>query len=465
MIGMNGITTQLIPLDASLFNCFDSIDEDDVDEVSLDEKLNKPETVFDGTGFGFDTFEKPVGKKTTVKKKTAKKAIIEQPEMLAEYATPQRRVELLTRTYEPSAYDNNTMIFPNPGDFDPVTKTYKSEAGRPDPRPQWTPPAAANDSQKRKHSFPALDEARNKTLMIGRDRAHTLIQNEWAFDILLEVRDLMDAATPVTSWLQHDGHGEADEHEPGDKVNSGYGLDLIHDYGPSENKVKRLWEHGNDNEPSKNGKPWNLGTVDKLNDVLSAPTNTMVKALDKVGALEMNERNHVTAFRDKKGNWLKFKTKTRRAKGKCAHPKVIPDPADTEMYDGAALPRNRRGELAVGFFGGKTASSNSTKPDTLRYIPEAGPSHSSNDPWAATTAADKARDDATIKLSHFRLLVGDQPYDAITQAASGFRIGELCGGKLGNTTDSARGRNLLQVAIERIIEDRSRLFNRSKKAA
>jgi hypothetical protein len=80
-------------------------------------------------------------------------------------------------------------------------------------------------------------------------------------------------------------------------------------------------------------------------------------------------------------------------------------------------------------------------------------------------ATDKARDDAIIKLSHFRLLVGDQPYDALTQAASGFRIGELCGGKLGNTTDSARGRNLLQVAIERIIEDRSRVLGWSKKAA
>jgi hypothetical protein len=70
-----------------------------------------------------------------------------------------------------------------------------------------------------------------------------------------------------------------------------------------------------------------------------------------------------------------------------------------------------------------------------------------------------------IKLAECRLLVGDRPYDALTQAASGFRIGELCDGKLGNTTDSARGRNLLQIAIERIIDDRSRSFIRSKTAA
>jgi len=122
------------------------------------------------------------------------------------------------------------------------------------------------------------------------------------------------------------------------------------------------------------------------------------------------------------------------------------------------LPRNKKGELTAGFFGGKTASSNSIKPDTLDFEPVTGPSNSSSDPWAAQIAAEKARDDATIKLSQCRLLVGDKPYEALTQAASGFRIGELCGGRLGNTTHSARGRTLLQVAIERIIEERSRSF-------
>ena len=82
------------------------------------------------------------------------------------------------------------------------------------------------------------------------------------------------------------------------------------------------------------------------------------------------------------------------------------------MYDGAALPRNCRGELTVGFFGGKIASS-------------AGPAHSANDPLAAQIAAERARDDATIKLAECRLLVGDRPYEALTQAASGFGLANL----------------------------------------
>jgi hypothetical protein len=428
--------TALLPLNAAMFNCLNPLDEDDIDADLLDDGPKKPETVFDGTGYGYDTFEKPETskKKKPVNKTTARKnaAVIEP---LDETITDKRRVEFFTRPYVPSDFDK-----------------------------QWTRPKADNDNRKGKHTFPALDEARNNTLMIGPDRAHTLIQNEWAFDILLEVRELMDAAAPKCAWLQHDGHGETDEHGIEDNANPGYGIDAKHDYGPSVKKVKRLWEHGNENEPSKKGEPWNLGTVELMN-VVAEPSNNLVKALHLVGGLQMNECNNVSHFRDGKGDWLKFKTKTRGAKGARLHPNVAPDPIDIQDYGGAALPRNKNGELTAGFVAGKTGSSNSVAPDTLDFVPQAGPTHSANDPWAGEIAADKARDDAIVKLSQCRLLVGDQPYDALTQAASGFRIGELCGGRLGNTTDSAKGRNLLQVAIERIIEERGRSFFRPKLAA
>jgi hypothetical protein len=414
-------TAQLLPLNAAEFNCFD-IDEDDPDTDLLDD-TPKSVPLFDATGYGSDTFEKPVAKTKTPSTSKAKSKKTEYP-ALPEYTTPERRIKLLTRIYEPSDFDKSR---------------------------QSAPPA--NDNQQRKHTFPALDEARNNTLMVGNGTADTLLQNEWAFDILLEVRDLIDAATPASAWLQHDGHGEADEHEPDDKVNSGYGPDVIHDYGPSEDKVKWLWEHGNDDKPSKDGDPWNLGPVGELTNVISEPSKMIVKALHTVGALEINERNQVTHFKSKRGKRLKFKTKTRQARGTAAQSKTILDPIDISQYDGARLPRNKRGELNVGFFGGRTASSNSTKPNTLHYE-SGGPAHTSNDPWAATMAEERARDDASIKLSQCRLLVGEQPYQALFQAASGHRIGELCGGRLGNTTDSARGRNLLQVAIERIIEVR-----------
>jgi hypothetical protein len=110
--------------------------------------------------------------------------------------------------------------------------------------------------------------------------------------------------------------------------------------------------------------------------------------LRNVGKLDFNELGTMTHFRDRKGKRLKFKTKTRGAKGRRLHPKVIPDPKDTQEYGGAALPRNKRGELTAGFFAGKTGSSNSVMPDTLEYVPIAGPTHSSNDPWAAQIAAE-----------------------------------------------------------------------------
>jgi hypothetical protein len=460
-ISDGGITAPLFPLHPHQFKCFDPIDEEDTDaDLIEDRPKKKPETVFDGTGYGSDTFEELDATKKKKKKTAKKKAkpIIAAP--LDDKISDEQRVEFYTRAYEPSDFDKT-------------------------PRPQWTPPLAANDNQKRKHSFPALDEARNNTLMVGRDRADTLIQNEWAFDILIEVKDLMDAAAPKCSWLQHDGHGETDEHTPEDNANPGYGVDAKHDYGPSVKKVKKLWEHGNNNEPSKECRvaeslgyvpQWNLGTGSPESDdkstgghlthtVTSSPETgkpRWTRVLRNVGKLDFNEFGTMTHFRDKKGKRLQFKTKTRGAKG--PRPKVIPDPIDTTEYEGT-LPRNKKGELAVGFLAGKTGSSNSVKPDTLDFEPEAGPTHSSNDPWAAQIAAEKARDDATIKLSQYRLLIGDKPYDALTEAASGFRIGELCGGRLGNTTDSARGRNLLQVAIERIIEERSQSLRPSKTAA
>jgi hypothetical protein len=440
-ISNHGTSNQLFNLHSSWF---DSIDGGDNGRLPNDKPPSPATTerakpIFDETGYGVDTCEPAeIAHKQNSTKKKPKSTKPNNNKVLDEYTTTTRRIELLTRPYEPS-------------DFDKA------------PRPQWIP-KASNDNHKRKHSFPALDEARNNQLIIGRNRADTLVQNEWAFDILLEVRDLMDAAAPASAWLEHNAHGAADEHDVGDDSNPGYGVDIKHDYGPSVNKVKRLWEFGNDNRPSKDGEAWNPGTVE-LMDVVSEPTKRVVKALRKVGGLENNEFNQVTHFRDNKGNWLKFKTKTRGPKGKRVFPKVIPDPKDSCGYNSAALPRNKKGELVVGFFAGKTGSSKSSKPDTLDFEPAEGPSNSFSDPWAATIAAEKAREESIITLGQHRLLVGDKPYEALTQAASGFRIGELCGGRLGNTTDSARNRNLLQVAIARIMEDRTRTQERAKIAA
>ena len=69
-----GITAKLIPLDATLFKCFDPIDDEDADFVSLDDNSDRtPKTVFDSTGHGFDTFEEPKPEKPKPAKKLAAK--------------------------------------------------------------------------------------------------------------------------------------------------------------------------------------------------------------------------------------------------------------------------------------------------------------------------------------------------------------------------------------------------------
>jgi hypothetical protein len=102
-------------------------------------------------------------------------ALVRAPKALPEYTSLKRRIELLTCPYEPTAFDI-------------------------EPRPRWKPPSAANDNHTQKNSFPALDEARNNTLMNGCSASDTLIQNDWAFDILLKVRALLDAVAPTPAW-------------------------------------------------------------------------------------------------------------------------------------------------------------------------------------------------------------------------------------------------------------------------
>jgi hypothetical protein len=161
------------------FNCFDPIDEDDfIQEITT---KNIKGVLFEGSGYGSDTFEEPelTTKKTAMKKRAAKpEANVIEP--LDDKISDERRVQFYTRIYEPSHFDK-------------------------DARPQWTPSKANNDNHKGKHSFPALAEARNNTLMLGRNSAHTLIQNEWAFDILIEINELLDAAAPTPAWCSITG--------------------------------------------------------------------------------------------------------------------------------------------------------------------------------------------------------------------------------------------------------------------
>jgi hypothetical protein len=129
----NGV--DLATLHGGMFNCFDGTDEEDTGDNDLikHNTTKAPETVFDGTGYGSDTFEAPEAikkKKQTAGKK--KEPIIAAP--FDDKISDEQRVEFYTRPYQPTDFDKSA-------------------------RPHWTPPLAANDNQKRKHSFPALDKA------------------------------------------------------------------------------------------------------------------------------------------------------------------------------------------------------------------------------------------------------------------------------------------------------------------
>jgi hypothetical protein len=104
-----GITAQLLPLNAALFNCFDPIDDEGADLVR--DKPKMPETVFDGTGYGSDTFEEPEAGKT---KKLARRATGKKPAAVIEpldgKLSDEQRVEFYTRAYEPSEFDKAQRI-------------------------------------------------------------------------------------------------------------------------------------------------------------------------------------------------------------------------------------------------------------------------------------------------------------------------------------------------------------------
>ena len=78
------------------FNCFDPIDEDDIDE-SIDATPIKPFTLFDETGFGSDTLVTP---ESTNKKQATKKTVANDkakpparpaPRRLGAFLAPRRK--------------------------------------------------------------------------------------------------------------------------------------------------------------------------------------------------------------------------------------------------------------------------------------------------------------------------------------------------------------------------------------
>jgi hypothetical protein len=91
-------STQLLPPVTNPFACFDAIDEEDTDTEELDESTvrrpKKSEPLFDGTGYGFKTFERPEVSKN---KKPPKAKAAPVTTILGDYVTLDRRIGLSER--------------------------------------------------------------------------------------------------------------------------------------------------------------------------------------------------------------------------------------------------------------------------------------------------------------------------------------------------------------------------------
>jgi hypothetical protein len=283
-------------------------------------------------------------------------------------------------------------------------------------------PEPANDNGK--HCWPVRDLALKNKLMDGRDEAETVALNIQALSILVEVHGLLEA-TNQSTFIAHNGTGVEDE---GALYKSGFGQEVHLEEFPTE-RLKNLYEEGTEG-PTSDGQPWKRGPC-----VLLTTGNALgqtIKKLHRVGALQFNELGHLTHYRSR-GLWFRIVERTRGAKG------------------------GRRAKAAndnVPSLAGRTeATYSSSSPDG----PATGhrPPQSSYDPLNHWRATERHKDEATHELAIIRGACGRRSYEALEDAAMGVSLDDIGGGPRGDKRASARGKTLVQVAIELLLERRA----------
>lgn len=301
---------------------------------------------------------------------------------------------------------------------------------------------ASNDNAPGKHDWPVRDDCLSNKMMTGRSPAETTVLNGQAFAILHEIRELL-------ALTVGDKHNVIGVEDGGERYGSGYGVERNWDMGPSEQRLKELFEFGakasNDNEP------WTPGPCELLDKTALGRT---VKALHQVGNLRFDENGKLMHYFSGQ-NWRPYTDNIRSSKGERTQRPVAADPADLGMYKGAGIPRGKRGEAAVTFLAGRPGPSGSvSNSHGMEDKASHRPPLSAFDPVNGEIANSNAHDAATDRLEEYRGLVGRRLYEALVDAATGLRLDEI-GGKRGDKRASAVGRNMVQLAIEHIIESRA----------
>jgi len=290
--------------------------------------------------------------------------------------TDEKRIEFFTRLYDADAH-------------------YKASPLKPE--------EAANDNHI-KHAWPVRDDALANDLMTGRDAAHTAWLNAQALLILWNVRHLVETTTPACDWLRH-GVMELDgEEEP---YGTGFGIEVKRDYGPSEEKLKELFADGA--EISAEGEPWNVGPCELLET--TSALGEAVKALRRAGALQFNERGHLTHFKIN-GRWLRLFDRTRGAKGERAQKPPSKPAQDACLYKAAAMPWLHEPFLAGKVLHSQSLASSGPHSDPGSSDSKNRPPQSAHDPVFTEQADERATNNATEALSSMRGLLGRRPYEA-----------------------------------------------------
>lgn len=300
------------------------------------------------------------------------------------------------------------------------------------------PRKPANDNVERKHDWPVYDACLANDLMKGRDDVETVALNGKALVILCQVRRFIETAEGHSDWLEHNGAGS---------VLDDFGAEVNRDYGPSEEMLKSLYEHGS--KPSSEGEPWNAGKIELME---KTELGRKIKSLWRVGRLEFNETGRLTRMRGVRSGWFHILDRTRGAKGKRAV-SSRPDPEDISSYRGAALPRDERGNLQVDFMAGRLNAIHIGPVEKDDRTAPPKHSASSHDAYSKYMADQDAREAAVADLESLRGLLGARLYEGLVDAAMGLRLDEI-GGLRRDKRASAVGRNTVQIAIENVIESR-----------
>jgi hypothetical protein len=323
-----------------------------------------------------------------------------------------------------------------------VPLTHFAREYEPQKKPKWSRPEPALTFERPKpttrnffHECPVLDLANKHALMSGDDETDTFILNGLSSVLLVLIGDCIDTVST-------DFYGEIDNTT--DVIspdNWGYGMDSIHDNGPSVDvygtgkipRYKTLWESGS--KAAEIGKPWRLGDPSLLISDMP-PTSQMDVApkdgLRQVGQIESNEQGHLSTI-TARGKSKKIQTRVRAPRGK----KQEEGP---EHLAGVIAPNHSKLDKTTG-----TSSTNR-------------PPVSDDHPMVVWEKAEREREHAHSVLDKLAVRLTPKLYNALIAAATGATldaIGRVVMPGLARTNKQpgTAGKTMVITALDILLRD------------